>query len=259
MRLRLFATPRILDATDSLTLNEKSRPFGSVTGSAPDSAVIDDLIIDINVDSFGPLKIVPPLFGGHASTGSNEIYYYLQDYPATTASAETGTDGNMVVSYLQLSVDTPSTRISQSLSVPDGIGGVSGSFDTPKIYTILSSSIEYVSGGGGAGWEDYSRLRIYQDEESMNAPGEITRAFATPATASHQYITGSGFSPFSGSGLIVDILFSGSLSGALFPVNVGANMHTVPITESWYRYEPGSTLTGAGVAEFTLQIVDLDS
>ena len=65
--------------------------------------------------------------------------------------------------------------------------------------------------------------------------------------------------PFSGSGIIVDVYFSGSIAGSLFPINVGANMHTTPITQSWYRYEPGAALGSPDAAEFTLQIVELNS
>jgi len=254
LRLRLFSTPRILDATDSITVNEKARPFGSVTGSAPDTQVADDLIIDLDFDTLGAINMVPSLFGGHSSTGSDEIYYYLQPWPSTTESVAISSGGTITVHYLQLAVNTGSVRISQSLAVPAGTGGVSGSFTTPTIYAILSGSVS-----GSSSWIGYSRLRIYQDEASMNAPGEIDRAFESPITASYQYISGSDFLPFSGSGIIVDVYFSGSIAGSLFPINVGANMHTIPVTQSWYRYEPGASLAGADVGEFTLQIVELNS
>ena len=258
LRIRWYATPKILDHADTDVQSEKARPFGGLTGSVLDSPVFGDLIIDLLSDgAHGNQNLSPPLLGGHAGSGSNEIYYYMQDYPVTTASAITDTDGTVTFNYLQIASATGSVRVSQSLSVPSGIGGVSGSFTTPEIFTIFSSSLEYVSGGGGSGWEDYSRLRLYQDEASMNAAGEIDRSFSSPITSSYQYITGANIAPFSGSGIIMDILFSGSLSGAMFPVNVGANMYSPPTTQSWYRYEPGTSLPSSGVAEFTLQIVGL--
>lgn len=258
LRIRWYSTPKILDHADADVQSEKDRPFGGLTGSVLDSPVFGDLIIDVLADGLhNSQNLNPPLFGGHAGSGSDEIYYYLQDYPVTTASAVIDTDATVTFNYLQIASDTGSVRISQSLSVPSGPGGVSGSFTTPEIYTIFSSSLEYVSGGGGSGWEDYSRLRLYQDEASMDATGEIDRLFASPITSSYQHISGANIAPYSGSGIIMDILFSGSLSGAMFPTNVGANMYSLPTTESWYRYEPGSSLPSSGVAEFTLQIVGL--
>ncbi|MEK9767594.1 MAG: hypothetical protein VW683_01625 [Betaproteobacteria bacterium] len=261
VRLRLYSTNNIMNATDSNVLSEKARQFGSTTGSTIDSPVFGDLIMDVDVDQFGTTFTNPPLFGV-PDTG-NSVYYYLQEGTAVanateaTQSALTGQSGDFVLNYTQLTEDTGSIRISQSVVIPNGDFGISGSFTISEIYNVVSASIEYTSGGGGSGMVNGSRLRIYQDEASMNAEGEIDREFVSPTTASFQGISGNLISPFSGSGLVIDIWFSSSLSGPLNPLVMGSNMYITPTTQSWYRYEATASVPADGTAEFTLQVMEL--
>jgi len=232
-RLRLYGTSLGRD-------NDLARPISDILYTTFDVASAS-LLIE-TVDEIGQsIPIGGRLFGANLELPSSSLIYYTIE-PSGSAVFDSNITSSAVTVY-GLEDLTFRERISVLVDFTPSNKVHTGSITTPNIYLLLTTVPSSES----------LRMRLYQDSHARDK--DLLRVFSTPISSSG--ISGAGITSYTGSGLIVDIVYDSAESMSLTPIVVGDLLTSNNTTH--YTFEYTASLGAAISASVYFDLFSLEN